>query len=86
MPVSKQNFYYVYLLVSISGPDHHYVGMTIDLKARLAKHNKGDVPHTSKYRPWRIETAISFSDKQKAQRFENYLKSGSGREFSRRHF
>ncbi len=85
MPTKKQNFYYVYLLVSINDTTRHYVGVTIDLKARLTKHNKGDVPHTAKYRPWRIETAISFSDKEKARRFESYLKSGSGREFYRRH-
>jgi putative endonuclease len=49
-------------------------------------HNTGKVSHTSKHKPWRIETAVAFSNKRKATAFERYLKSGSGREFARRHF
>ena len=33
-----------------------------------------------------METYIAFSDKEKAMAFERYLKTGSGREFSRRLF
>jgi len=80
------NFHYVYIFVSVHDPDRHYAGCTQDLEARLLKHNESGCPHTSKYRPWRIETAIAFSDKQKAIEFETYLKSGSGRTFARRHF
>ncbi|WP_345785362.1 GIY-YIG nuclease family protein [Thalassobacterium sedimentorum] len=79
-------FTYVYVLKSRSNPDAHYTGCTQDLNARLAKHNAGAVPHTSKSCPWRIETAISFRSPEKARAFEKYLKSGSGREFARRHF
>lgn len=43
--------HYVYLLQSESHPAERYVGLTSDLKARLAKHNEGGVLHTSKYRP-----------------------------------
>jgi hypothetical protein len=39
--------HYVYLLQSSSHPDQRYVGLTGDLKARLNKHNDGEVPHTS---------------------------------------
>jgi hypothetical protein len=42
--------------------------------------------HTSKFKPWTIETAVAFRDQAKAVAFEHYLKSGSGREFARRHF
>jgi predicted GIY-YIG superfamily endonuclease len=79
-------FHYVYILVSESDPDHHYVGLSSDLKARLAAHNAGKVSHTTKYKPWRVETAVAFGSKTKATAFERYLKSGSGREFARRHF
>ncbi len=79
-------FHYVYILVAVNDPSRHYAGCTRDLDARLKKHNEGGCPHTSKYKPWRIETAVAFSDKQKAVAFEAYLKSGSGREFTRRHF
>jgi predicted GIY-YIG superfamily endonuclease len=81
-----QNFHYVYILIDTTTETHHYVGSTQDLQARLAKHNAGEVPHTSKFKPWRIQTAIAFDCKEKAVAFEDYLKSGSGREFAKRHF
>ena len=81
-----QKFYYVYILVDITTETHHYTGVTEDLHARLAKHNAGEVPHTSKFKPWRIQTAIAFDGKEKAGAFEKYLKTGSGREFTKRHF
>ena len=58
--------------------------LTEDLKARLAKHNEGGVPHTAKFRPWRIKTAIAFTDAEKARIFEKYLKSPSGRAFAKK--
>ena len=67
-------------------PDAHYTGFTENLNARLDKHNEGGVPHTAKLKPWLMETVISFRDPAKARAFEEYLKSGSGREFARRHF
>jgi predicted GIY-YIG superfamily endonuclease len=51
---------------------------------RLAKHNAGDVPHTSKIGPWRVATYVAFSDKERAFAFEKYLKSRSGRAFARK--
>jgi len=77
-------FYYVYILESINPPGHFYVGFTENLKSRLKIHNSGQVPHTSKYIPWRIKTAIAFTDRDKAIRFEAYLKSPSGRAFSKK--
>jgi predicted GIY-YIG superfamily endonuclease len=79
-------FKYVYVLVSEHDPDRHYTGVTDDLEDRLCHHNSGASPHTAKYRPWRIETCVAFRDPQKAILFESYLKTGSGREFARRHF
>lgn len=86
MPDKTTQFYYVYILVSVNDPSRHYIGFTHDLHARLKKHNEGGCPHTSKFKPWRIETATAFTSKEKAIAFETYLKSGSGREFARRHF
>jgi len=54
-----QQFWYVYILESDFGDEHFYVGLTEDLKSRLAKHNAGEVPHTAKFKPWRIKTAIA---------------------------
>jgi putative endonuclease len=78
--------FYVYILVSEPDPSKHYTGVTADLHQRLDQHNRGESAHTAQFRPWRIETAISFRSEQKATSFEKYLKSGSGREFARRHF
>ncbi len=64
----------------------HYTGFTKGLDARLNAHNTGQVPHTSKYRPWRIETAVAFHSGKKAAEFEKYLKSHSGRAFAMKHF
>lgn len=86
LEILQMDYTYVYILRSHVDSDAHYTGCTINLKARLKKHNEGGVSHTSKLKPWFIETAISFHDATKAQAFEKYLKSGSGREFARRHF
>ena len=61
---------YVYILESHDS-EHFYVGITDDLRARLAKHNAGEVPHTSKYGPWRLKTYVAFSDEKQAIAFEN---------------
>ncbi len=76
---------YVYLLQSNTHPSERYIGLTSDLKVRLAKHNEGGVPHTSKFRPWRLQTYVAFTSREDAARFEIYLKSGSGRGFANRH-
>ncbi|PYL32747.1 MAG: excinuclease ABC subunit C [Verrucomicrobia bacterium] len=79
-------FYYVYILVSEVDDEIHYSGITTDLGSRLAEHNRGKCPYTAKHRPWKIETAVAFRSQAKARHFESYLKTGSGREFARRHF
>ena len=74
---------YVYILESLDS-EHFYIGIADDLRARLTKHNAGEVTHTSKYRPWRIKTYVAFSDERQAFAFEKYLKSGSGRAFAKK--
>jgi len=78
------SFFYVYILQSTQMPERFYVGLTEELKQRLARHNAGAVPHTSKFRPWRIKTALAFTDRTRAAEFERYLKSPSGRAFSKK--
>ena len=75
---------YVYILESISVPDQTYIGLTDNIRARLAAHNGGQSPHTSKYKPWRLVTYLGFSDPEKAVSFERYLKSASGRAFAKK--
>ena len=78
--------FYTYILRSLSHPDQRYIGSTSDLKSRLIKHNSGEVPHTTKFKPWKIEAYFAFETNEKAVAFEAYLKTGSGHAFAKRHF
>ena len=84
--IGEKRMFYTYILRSISQPEQRYIGSTADLKARLAKHNAGEVPHTSKFKPWKVEAYFAFETKEKATSFEAYLKTGSGHAFAKRHF
>lgn len=75
---------YVYILRRMESPERYYVGITKDLHTRLAKHNAGEVSHTSKYAPWTVKTYVAFSDEKQAFAFEAYLKSASGRAFAKK--
>ena len=78
------DFCYVYILQSKVDSDRYYVGLTDDLRSRLQRHNSGQAPHTSKFIPWRIKTAIAFTDRERAADFERYLKTASGRAFAKK--
>jgi putative endonuclease len=77
---------FVYILRSVIDPDEYYVGLTSNADARLSAHNAGLSPHTARHRPWRTLVRIEFDEEEPAVKFERYLKTGSGREFARRHF
>jgi predicted GIY-YIG superfamily endonuclease len=77
---------WVYVLRSVADSSRYYVGLTSNVSARLAEHNSGGCRHTNKYRPWRLHVTIEFRDQPRASAFEQYLKSGSGRAFAKRHF
>ena len=79
-------YHYVYILQSQTDPDRFYTGHTDNLDERLKIHNQGKCKHTLKSTPWKIKTAIAFTDKKKALDFERYLKTSSGRAFAKRHF
>ncbi len=82
--MQKSAFHYVYILYSTIDTDRFYIGFTENIDNRLMDHNSGKNPHTAKYKPWRIKTAIAFTDRQKALDFERYLKSPSGRAFAKK--
>lgn len=77
---------YVYMLQSESQPERYYVGCTLDLKKRFQEHNKGHSLHTKKFIPWKLVGYMAFSDHKKADNFEIYLKTASGRSFAKRYF
>ena len=76
----------VYVLRSVRNPERHYVGLTADLSKRVDCHNAGQNAHTATDRPWSVVVSLEFSRDEAAVRFERYLKTGSGRAFSKRHF
>jgi len=78
--------YVVYVLQSLKDPERYYVGLCKDLEHRLTEHNAGESSYTIRYRPWKVIVSISFESLRKAEAFEKYLKSGSGRTFCQRHF
>ena len=74
---------YVYFLICSDGKP--YTGCTDDLKDRLRRHNKGQVPATKDRLPVKIISFFACSNKYTAFNFEKYLKSGSGRAFIKKH-
>ncbi len=83
MPVGRR---FVYVLKTRGVKSAFYVGVTSDVRSRLAAHNAGECRHTAPCRPWDLHVAIEFRDEETAVRFERYLKTGSGRAFARHHF
>jgi predicted GIY-YIG superfamily endonuclease len=77
--------YFVYLLESLLVPSRKYVGITDNPIRRLEEHNNGRSTHTNRFKPWKLMTYIAFDDLSKAQAFEKYLKSHSGRAFAKKH-
>jgi predicted GIY-YIG superfamily endonuclease len=69
----------------VDHPEQTYIGSTHDLRSRLAQHNAGKSIHTNKFRPWNLMAYIALPDKLLADTFEQYLKTGSGRAFAKRH-
>jgi putative endonuclease len=78
--------HYTYILQSLPNPSQTYIGFTSNLKTRLATHNSGTSPHTNRQKPWCIKFYCAFDEKEKAIAFEKYLKSGSGKAFTKKHF
>ena len=75
---------YVYLIQSRKTPEKRYVGITDNLRRRVAQHNSQESWHTAPWVPWQLVVAIWFKEPEKAEAFESYLKSGSGRAFAAR--
>jgi len=77
---------YVYILRSKKIASKFYVGITDNLERRLTEHaNPDNDQYTKRYAPWEIEAYLVFKDRLLASKFEEYLKTGSGRVFMRRH-
>ncbi|WP_414663456.1 GIY-YIG nuclease family protein [Horticoccus sp. 23ND18S-11] len=77
--------FYVYVIESQAAAGRFYVGSTCNLRVRLEEHNAGRSFHTAKYGPWTLRWYCAFDTRARAETFESYLKSGSGRAFQKRH-
>ena len=65
--------FYACVLQSIHNPAALYRGHTTDLKQRLADHNSGKCPHTSKLCPWKIKFYAAFETLDLAHEWESFL-------------
>jgi putative endonuclease len=78
--------YFVYLLESAKDPSKRYVGFTAKgIEPRLDEHNTGKSIHTNKHKPWKCVAYFAFETQDKAEKFEKYLKHGSGHAFAKKH-
>ena len=71
--------WYVYILKCID--KRTYIGCTSNLKDRLNRHTKGQIPATENRLPVELINYFAFKNKFKAFAFEKYLKTASGRAF-----
>jgi predicted GIY-YIG superfamily endonuclease len=77
----------VYILKSLKNPSKNYTGITENLDKRLKERNSvTQTGYTKKFALWEKETYITFKDRLLAEKFEKYLKSGSGQAFLKKHF
>ena len=76
----------VYVIRSLNHPERYYTGLTDNVERRVAVHNSGGSTYTAGLRPWVLVAFTEFTSPESAAAFEQYLKTGSGRAFSKRHF
>jgi putative endonuclease len=76
--------YTVYVLKSLKD-NKLYVGQTNNLENRLTTHNEGKALSTKNRRPWILVYSENVETRSMAMRKERYFKSGSGREWLKRH-
>lgn len=77
--------HYVYILRAKGDPTQHYVGSTEDLKRRIQEHQTATQGYTAQRTDWTLHWYCAFQEAAAARAFERYLKSGSGRAFTKRH-
>lgn len=76
--------YYVYILKEVD-KDHYYTGSTNNLKRRLNEHHR-NLNISTRGRKWELHCYFTLKERVVCSNFEKYLKSGSGRAFSKKHF
>jgi putative endonuclease len=69
---------YTYILKSLKADNWHYVGSCHDLKARLKKHEYGNVKSTKPKRPLQLIYNEQYNTITEARKREYFLKSPKG--------
>jgi predicted GIY-YIG superfamily endonuclease len=72
--------WYVYFLSLANGDV--YVGFAKDLRARVKRHNAGQVRSTKAHLPASLLSYVAVLDRPTAIALETYFKSGSGKAFA----
>jgi predicted GIY-YIG superfamily endonuclease len=73
--------FYTYIL--LSRKSHiFYFGSANDLQERIKLHNSGQVISTKPHMPWQLVWYAGFNTENEARKFEQYLKTGSGKSFA----
>jgi putative endonuclease len=73
------NMFYIYAIASLNR-NWIYVGMTIDLKGRIERHNGGRERTPKGYKPFELIYTEAAETRLKARTREKYWKSGVGKE------
>ncbi len=76
--------YYVYVLKQKDSV-HYYVGYTSNLLKRLKQHQE-NLTISTRSRQWQLVYYFACHNQLVAMKFERYLKTGSGRAFTIKHF
>ncbi len=77
--------YWVYVLESLKG-GFRYVGSTHDITYRLDRHNAGLYPPTKEHRPWKVIYKEEHPTRTSANRREEFLKTGRGKDLLKKLF
>ncbi len=75
--------YYVYILKNLN-TDTKYIGFSENLKTSLQSHKENTLK-TTKSAQHKLIFYSAFENKDKALKFEKYLKHGSGHAFTKKH-
>ncbi len=75
---------FVYIIQSLKDKSY-YAGITNNVKERLKEHNSGSSLYSTVKKPYRLIWYCAFNDKEKAYKFERYVKAGSGMAFRNKH-
>ena len=81
--VASNLMHYVYILQLVN--KNYYIGETGSLSNRLRQHVAGEERTTKRLLPCKLVLYLAFESKQRALKFERYLKTGSGFAFRNKH-